>query len=209
MKLNMNKKMNISNISVLIVLCVFTYKASAYQDNSNLNVDGGWVFGGLLTEGGDTLTEIEVTNIFDNTDTEKLKGGGFMYLYGGYSWFFNSDQKDRNSVQLTFGYHSDFIVGGDDSVSFDRFPLDLIGYQHKDQWRIGTGITYQFSPTLDLDDIDAGKYDFDEALGFMIELGYELTPNQYLILRLTEIDYEINGTDLSGSNVGIGFSGVF
>ena len=187
----------------LINLISFSVLADGKTDDSS------WVVGSALTVGGDTLSEVQVTNIFDNTENEKLKAGELFYIYGGYAWHFYDNTDAVKSFQITVGYHADLVSAGNDEISFERFPIDMVGYYKKKKLRWGLGLTYHLSPSLDLVDVGLGTYDFDDALGFLVDFGFEINDGQYLTLRLTEIDYEINGSDLSGSNIGFGFSAQF
>lgn len=200
------KYQHLSKITVTVVT-FFCLMAEALADT--YAIEPGWVLGGAYTVGGDTVAQVEVVTIFDDYDTEELKAGGTFYFYGGYMWPIRRDGQGATALQLTLGYHFDFVTAGDDSVSFDRYPVDAMLYRFYGGWRFGPGITYHLSPTVDLKDAGGPEFSFDDSVGFIFEIGREISSFQYISLRYTDLDYSINGVDVDGSNIGLGFTAQF
>lgn len=192
-----------------VLASVFLLVASIATADKN-NIEGEFIVGGALTGGGDTLAEVEVVRFYNNVDTEKLKGGGTFYAYGGYIWPLSRSEDTVTRLQVTMGFHFDAVTAADDSVSFERYPIDVMLYQYPGDWRIGFGVTHHLSPTIDLIEAGGGEIDFDNATGAMIELGRKLGHiNQYISLRYTGIEYETEGADFDGSNIGVNYSFQF
>ena len=123
------------------------------------------------------------------------------------------------SIQTTLGWHWEGVTASNAEAGFDRFPIEIIRfYQHK-QHRIGAGLTYGLSPTLDLSDAGGENVKFKYALGFVIEYNYLLGPEDLgldlvLGMHYASISYQIESIDgaaastrnkINGSYVGLVF----
>jgi len=146
--------------------------------------------------GGDDLVE---TSIGD------LEAGGLFYFGGG----FNVQSADSTiSYQLTLGYKFDTVnfdlPKGDSSIS--SLPLEFSAY-HKfnNAHRLGAGIAYHINPAWELcvSGFGCDTVNFDNALGFSIEYGYDVSNQLFWGLKYTSIDYEIDSNSIDASNFGV------
>jgi hypothetical protein len=85
--------------------------------------------------------------------------------------------------------------------------LELIPFYNIRNHRFGAGLSYHFSPELDLGELDGPKVEFDDALGWLIEYDYSFSGWQsggFVVgLRYLWIDYKVEKVD--GRNVSGGF----
>ena len=160
----------------------------------------GWVVLGGLDMGGDTL----YTALFNNGTTKKINAGEFLHIDGGVV-FKTAPGNPAWESQLTIGYKVDNIVAQNGSVTFSRYPLDMLEFYNEGQWRLGAGLTYHLSPTLTGDGVASGlNVTFDNALGFLAEADYKMG-KAYVGGRVTLIDYKVYGITVNGNSLG----GVF
>lgn len=177
---------------------------TAFADPMQNASDVSFVIGGGLTVGGDSLVDVEL--IYDDGDhsVEDLKAGELLYIYAGLNIALPNAPLD---IQATIGYHFDSISADNGEVSFDRMPIDLLLLYHLGeaaQHRLGGGLTYHLSPELDLNDLGNGRYEADNALGFVFAYDYQIVAHNYLGVRYTNIEYDFDSISVTadGSNVG-------
>ena len=151
---------------------------------------------GGLHIGGDDLGAAT----FTSGDREKLKAGELISLSAGLGFEVSKDIESRFMVGLKF----DSIDAENGSVDFFRYPLEaLLMYKASEEILIGGGLSYHLNPSISGDGFAAGAdVDFDNALGFVLELDYLLSNGGYLGVKLTSIDYEVADVSVSGSSIG-------
>jgi len=168
---------------------------SAHASNIQPVVVAGLYFG------GDNLVE---------TNRDDLEAGGLFHFGGGFS--IQSPDSDV-SYQLTLGYKFDSvdfdIPKGDSSIS--SLPLEFSAY-HKlsGPHRIGAGVAYHINPEYELCFSGSGcnTAKFDNALGFSIEYGYDISNQMFWGVKYTSIDYDSDRLrTIDASNLGflVGF----
>jgi len=168
------------------------------QNESPLKV----LLGAGITFGGDDLVRAE----FDDGSSDKLYAGGFIDLKVGMIYEL---PESPYIFQSSIGYFFDSIDAENGDASFDRIPLEFLGFYSWDKHRIGLGATYHTGVELDIsiDGVGSGKADFDNSLGTVIEYGYEVHDKFVLSLRGTMIDYSVEGAasseDIDGNHVGL------
>ena len=172
----------------LIVSVIFLFPVSVLATDV-------FIQGGLHT-GGDDL----VTATFTNGDTEKLKGGGLISLSAG----IGIDVAEELETRLMAGVKFDTIDAENGSAEFVRYPLEaLLMYRANENIYIGGGLTYHLNPSISGDGIASNaSVDFDNALGLVAELDFILANGGYLGIKLSSIDYELNGQSASGNSIG-------
>ncbi|MGH8283629.1 MAG: hypothetical protein ACRESE_07255 [Gammaproteobacteria bacterium] len=97
--------------------------------NTHFTVDAG------IAGGSDKLATVT----FTNGDTKSIYAGnavygdlGFLTNFGASHWSFNG----------TLGYAYTAVVASNATISFSRFPLDVIGIYNLGRNHFGAGITY-------------------------------------------------------------------
>jgi hypothetical protein len=175
-----------------LAMAALTMSAALPASAEGVYDNSGHFIGGLgLTFGGKTL----VTVHFTNGDSENVKSGGLVHLYGGYEYRLAS----RFSVQATIGYHVDDINAKNGSVKFDRYPLEILGhYGVTDNVRIGGGVRYVMNPEVSSSGAaSVGDYEFDNATGLVVEAEYLVTPHIGVKLRGVSEKYQMKGSSNS------------
>ncbi len=192
--------------------------SSVQLQAANTGVNG--FIGAGLTGGGEDLATVEVQYSGNNSSTNDrdISSGGLYSLTGG---VIIQTPNPAIDVQASFGMHSDDVFAGGDSVSFTRWPLELLAFGKQGPHRLGGGISYHLNPELDLEDVNQPVYTFENALGWVAEYGYSLNGwgNKGLVIgaRYMLIEYELETANnspadnkpIDGSHVGINFNWLF
>ncbi|MEW6331558.1 MAG: hypothetical protein AB1560_08865 [Pseudomonadota bacterium] len=158
----------------------------------------GMVLTGEIAFGGDKLAS--VSGDYD----EDLRAGQLLNLGIG----FDFDLNPAKTLLLRAGinYKFDAIDADNGEADFDRWPLDLILVSRQGNLSLGAGLTYHLSPTYE-DTIDniSRRIDFDDALGFLLQVGFMVTPTMELGGRVTLIEYESDmiANRIDGDSFGI------
>ncbi|TQV84498.1 hypothetical protein [Aliikangiella coralliicola] len=141
--------------------------------------------------------------IDNQTWEDEAKAGGFLKFAAGVE----IPLFDQFSLSTAFGYQFDDIEGdltdgsnGSGFVSMSRRTIDFIGFYNYGRHRFGLGGTYHYQPQIVHKESSAGfsltsRYNFDDAIGAVLQYDYLVTQNLSFGLRLTEIAYDFS--DLS------------
>ncbi len=126
------------------------------------------------------------------TSGKDLEAGAGIY---GDIGVLHQPQDSVISYQVTFGLKFDFIdFNGGDASTFS-VPLNaMVFYNNTNNFRFGAGVVYELGPEYSVDDESrriSSDIEFDDALGFAIELGYFLNEKAFLGARYTSIDYDM------------------
>ncbi|HEY3644541.1 MAG TPA: hypothetical protein VGM16_04315 [Gammaproteobacteria bacterium] len=142
-----------------------------------------------ITDGGDAL----VTFTYTNGSTKTLHAGESAYLDAGMLYKFDPSW----SLKTTLGWARASVDASNASVSFVRYPLDMLGVYSYGNNHFGLGLTYHMSPKVSGAGLPSG--DFDNALGLVAEYRYWIFG-----LRLTSINYKVSSTgqSISGNSYG-------
>lgn len=157
-----------------------------------------------VTFGGDELATLEYTN----GDSTTLHAGGLVLFGIGFDHQFGNQWE----IQSSINYHVDRANARNGDVTFQRFPLDVLGFYRSGNHRFGGGITYHMNPEFEIDLSDVrGTVDFDDAVGGVLEYDYFFTPSISLGLRGTVIDYKSSDVEgsVNGNYVGLMLNGYF
>jgi len=161
--------------------------------------------------GGDTLAET------DGADLDA--GGGF---YGDIGVLHHPDGSNI-SYQATIGLKIDTVDATNGDADTSSLPLNfLVFYNGDSNFRFGAGITYELAPEYSYNAFGSSdEIEFDDALGFTIEVDYFLNEKAFLGARYTSIDYDLPGgqallstggavvTSVDASNLGIHVGIIF
>jgi hypothetical protein len=195
-----------------------TIDRDSYLSNSKTNPNMHAVVNGGMTYGGDTLVKV----MFSDGETRYVKAGSFWQVGYGVLW-----QSDYNpvAIQVTLNYHFDLERGSDGSALFFRYPIEaLFYYTGKEGYRIGGGLRYVNAPMRTINEKGTMKrISFDDAVGFVGEIGYKLSPNWWVNARgvyekYTAKDYTVNRIyvnsftgqpPVNGSHAGVNFTYQF
>jgi hypothetical protein len=149
--------------------------------------------------GGDTLV---VGNFTDGT-TRSIDANQRIALGGGASWV--NDAKNME-VEASLAYKFTTINASNGSISWTRFPLDVLVFRRWEQFRVGAGLTYHINPRLKgIGVAGDANVKFDNALGAIVQADWLFANGFNLGLRYTKLDYEeVNlGTKANSDGVGV------
>ena len=153
-----------------------------------------------IDAGGDELVEVQ----FDNGDKQEIDAGGLIHFAVGGVFPTAATAYPNLETQLSIGWKFDNSSAKNGDVDWDRYPIELLQFHRTENWRFGAGITYHLNPKLEgSGDASHIQADFDDALGYIVEIDYLTSSNSILGAKFTFIDYEINATSLSGNSVGV------
>lgn len=159
--------------------------------SSQANAEFNWYADAQLSFGGDELADVEVEYHDGDVDDQSIDAGeGFSFSVGT-----RFDIAGNFDGVLALGYKNAGIVAGDDNVDFTRRTLTGIGFYDFGRVQLGLGLSQEMSPKLDLTDAGGGRYTFDDALGTLVQLDFEISEQFVLGLRHTAIEYEPEGVD--------------
>ena len=158
----------------------------------------------LVIGGGVTFGGTKLITVFNNNGTESsdIRAGQLIDIHAGleYRW-------DDWAIQGTVGYHFDPIQDGEVDVSFERFPIELLGYYKlNDRFRVGGGIRYAKDAQLSGDGgwgNALGVTKFDSHPGGVMEVEYRASPHVSWKLRYVIETYETSQTEITGKHWGL------
>ena len=154
-----------------------------------------------LEGGGDTLVE---TNLNDEINA----GGGIKFAVGIQN---PMGPGGNNSLRLAVGYLFDSINASNGDADFDALTFDAIYSVSSGPHAFGFGGSLHMSPEYDetIDGLGSLQVEFDDALGMVLQYGYQGIPGFELGVRYTMIDYEAGSAILDADSFGLFISNGF
>ncbi len=160
------------------------------------------LLGAGLTHGGDDLLKLE----FEDGSSEKLYAGGLIDLKAGFSYKLH---ESPIRIHSTVGYFWDSVNAENADGSFDRIPLEVLGFYTWNEHQLGVGASYHTNVQLDFEGLGEDfKADFDDSLGAVIEYGYAMNDKLTFAVRGVFIDYSLKNApsdveDIDGNHIGV------
>jgi len=113
-------------------------------------------------------------------------------------------------AEVTLAYKFASTTAGAGNVTWTRTPLDALAFYRLPRFRLGGGLTYHFAPQLQGAGVASGATaKFDDALGWVLQADYVLTPRYILGARYTDLTYKSGGVSFSGKGLGTTVGFVF
>lgn len=183
-------------VSRMLAMAAMTFLAGG----SALAADGVHpVIGTSLTFGGETLATVRYTN----GNSEDVKSGGLIHLFGGVEY-----QKGKFALQANIGYHVDDTSASDGKVQFSRVPVEVLGFwQASDKIRVGGGVRKATGAKVKGSGAASslGSIDLDADTGLILQAEYFFDDGQFsAFARFVQEDYKVNGASISGNHTGLG-----
>lgn len=152
----------------------------------------GGVVGGSIEFGGDDIGTVFFT---DGSSQDITAGDGV----GGEIGIFGRPAPAPFALRATLGFKYATSQASNADINVNRLVFNLIGTHEVGQFRYGGGLTHHSNISYDADGLGPDG-DFDDALGFTVELGWS-----WLVLSYTNIEYEAEGSrqDFDASNFGL------
>lgn len=163
------------------LLLLTTNVVAQGKEDQNKNNDLRYLLELTMSFGGDELGTIQ----YEDGDDQTISSGDGVTLTAGID---SPLPINSFGVKAALGYKISFSKASNADVKKSAIPLDIIPYYHIQNHKIGAGITYHINPTMDWDSLGS-KWEFDNALGYMVEYSYEFTSLQ-LSAAYTIIEYE-------------------
>jgi hypothetical protein len=181
----------------IAVLAGMTSFAQAEQERPTITLNLDYM------SGGEKLVEMEYT---DGSSDSVSAGAGIGFGAG-----LRQSVAEQVSIEGRLGYLSDTASGKDGfgrtvEFTFSTLPVDILAHYEAGKHSIGGGLTYHMNPSLD---IDGTEFEFDNAMGTLIEYQYSWSPKAALSVKYQNISYDYEGTNFDGAGFGIGLSGRF
>lgn len=112
---------------------------------------------------------------------------------------------ENSNVRVLFGWKFNSMSSmhsSTDNINFSRFPIDVLYFQRLKKWNFGGGLSYHLNPKLTGDGINKN---YDNALGYIVEIDFRLTDFFYLGGKYTDIAYKqkSNSITVDGNSIGI------
>lgn len=147
-----------------------------------------------LTTGGDDLFTME----YEDGSSKDLKAGALIEL--GLGLLYQLPDMPV-AAQLMAKYHFDTAGASNGDGSFDRYPIEAaLYYTGLRDWRFGAGLRYVLNPEADISIDDGDDYEagFENATGFLVEVGYQVTPQVWVNIRAVSEKYELETFSANG-----------
>jgi hypothetical protein len=158
-----------------------------------------------LTAGGDNVATANYTD----GSTNNISAGTGIQLMTGVDYRLNQSV----SFQATVGYRGRFALGSNGNASFDRYPIELLGYYNlNEKWRLGGGIQYIHNPSLNASGALAYlSEDFKSTTGIVLETEYFPMPHLGIKFRAVKENYTpivqpysgYSTDSINGSHIGV------
>jgi hypothetical protein len=147
---------------------------------------------------------------YTNGSTANLRAGGTTDFRGGIDW---RAPGANYGVQASIGYFTDKANASNGSVSFNRTPLEVVGYwSANDTFRAGLGLRKTGTAKLSGSGAasNLGSTSFKGGTGLLAEGEWMFGAHMGLGLRYVSEKYTApNGTKVNGSHGGLRFNWYF
>ncbi len=110
-------------------------------------------------------------------------------------------------TQFLIGYKFDSDSNGD--TTWSMIPISALAFINAEGWKFGGGLTYHISPSLEGSVTSDGSLlrdDFDDALGGIVQIQYEIANTFAIGLRGTFIEYQLSrdpSQKANGNSIGL------
>jgi outer membrane protein with beta-barrel domain len=162
------------------------------------------LFGFGLTYGDEKLATVTL----ENSDKSDIRSGGLVTFFAGGEYRFGA----VFSLQSTIGWHIDSAAGDNGSLSFSRYPVELLAhFRVTPTVRLGGGVRKALNPKVSGEGIAAGNTtSFESSTGGVVEIEYLASRLAGVKLRYVTEKYKPkNGTGPKADGNHIGLIGVF
>lgn len=152
--------------------------------------------------GGDNL----ITRPFADGSSGTIRANEGFWIGAGV--LVSGSRNVEAELTLSYKFASSRAASGD--VTWTRFPLDAIVFYRFPRVRLGGGLTYHLSPTLEgsgaASNINAR---FDDALGYVLQADYLWTPRYTLGARYSNLTYRTGGASFNSNGLGVTVGFIF
>jgi hypothetical protein len=163
-----------------------------------------WLFGINYDAGGDDIATV----VFTDGSSSTLSANEGLHFYVGKNFANGVDSPWHTHASI--GYKTGSVNATNGDLSWSSWPLEVMEFYNMEKVRFGGGLVYQLNPKAEGSGFASGlNLELDNALGFVLQFEYRLTPaaqnGMALGLRYTNISYssinltsEVNGSTIGG-----------
>ena len=121
------------------------------------------------------------------------------------------DESGDSALRLTIGYLSDSTTAINGEAEIDTLTFDALYVARSGKHRFAVGPTLHLAPRYqdNVSGFAPVDIEFDDAIGFKLQYGYQLLSNLEIGARVTKIDYSAGPLDLDAGSVGVYLSNGF
>lgn len=153
-----------------------------------------------LHYGGDTIITVDE----NDGSRESLKAGEGFSIAAGMGFDINPDMQ----FNLSFGVKREVVYPAEGTITFVRYPLDMLFMQKKGNWRYGGGITAHMNPVYKSESLAGDEtVEFKNAYGLLFDVRYFILQEIFVAGRVTWIKYKLENdptnTSYDGSSIGV------
>jgi hypothetical protein len=154
-----------------------------------------------FNSGGDELVTIE----HDYSSSYTIDAGDGINMEIGMAI---DNPLNNFETELLIGYKFDSDSASNGDITWSTIPISALAFVKAQGWKFGGGLTYHISPSLegDFSGGDRIRDDFDDALGAIIQIQYEIIDAFAIGIRGTFIEYQLRNQPsekANGNNIGI------
>jgi hypothetical protein len=134
-------------------------------------------------------------------------GGGFRIAAGIQQPLAHSP----STLRLTLGYLSDSVSASNGYAEMDALTFDALYMVETGPHRLGLGPTVHMSPRYrdNVNGYTPLELEFDNAVGLLVQYGYQPFPGLEIGARVTSIEYRNPSTRLDAGSFGVYLSNGF
>jgi hypothetical protein len=151
-----------------------------------------------ITLGGNTISKIT----YPDGAIREISAGGLYQIGLGVLYLAESIPF---SAALTLNYHYNSDYNNNDNASFRRNPLEaLVYYNGPGNFRIGGGMRYIYAARANstLNGVTE-KITFENTRGSIVEIGYQVRPYGWVVLRYVKEKYKVATYTTTGTAPGL------
>lgn len=165
--------------------------------------------------GGKTLATVEHYDYYNGYQNSKIRAGqGLSFEAGAVI----ENPQSNLELQFLVGYKFDRESNYDGSLTWDQIPFSALAMFKSNRWKFGGGMTYHLNPELSGSTVGDNNFngsindEYDNAIGGIVQVQYNVSDAAAIGLRGTFIEYELKNNPsviAQGNSIGINFSYKF
>ena len=135
-------------------------------------------------------------------------GGGLKFAIGVQN---PVNEEGTAAIRLAVGYLFDSVDAVNGEAEVDTLTFDAVYVINSGPHSFGVGGTMHMSPEYsdDIVGLSPLKVEFDDAVGLLLQYGYQVTPNMELGVRVTDLEYETGSVKFDAGSFGLYLSNGF
>jgi len=108
--------------------------------------------------------------------------------------------------EFSVSYKAKFVTADNGQVDWNHIPIDLLAFYRTPNYRFGGGVTYHIKNTLRGTGFAQSNFEFENALGAVLQIDMLFGQNGSIGLRFLKLEYKEKGTDYKAKSDGVGIT---